>query len=47
LRFVLQAEAIRRGLGTYSITARKKNFWESLSQVNQRFDILAAALEIG
>ena len=26
LRFVLQAEAIRRGLGTYSITARKKNF---------------------
>jgi len=26
LRFVLHAEAIRRGLGTYSITARKKNF---------------------
>ena len=26
LRLLLQAEAIRRGLGKYSITARKKNF---------------------
>ena len=26
LRFLLQAEAIRRGLGRYSIIARKKNF---------------------